>query len=84
MILAAVLIGCAGAYVGWAGHFVHTHSVNFYVYGRMKDVLFPLVRFAMVFAVAMVVAFLGRKWIEPCFRIERRWPLRGWRNFSRL
>jgi len=77
MILAAVLIGCAGAYVGWAGHFLHTHSVNFNVYGRTKDVLFPLIRFAIVFAVATVVAFLGRKWIEPFFRAERRWPLRA-------
>ncbi len=75
VILACVLVGCAGAYVGWAGHFVHTHSVNFDVYGRMKDVLFPLVRFAMVFAVAMAVAFLARKRIEPWFGMERRWPL---------
>ena len=77
MILAVVLVGCAGAYMGWAGHFVHTHSVNFDVYGRMKDVLFPLVRFAVVFAVAMVAAFLGRKRIEPFFGIECRWPLRA-------
>ena len=77
VILACVLIGCAGAYVGWAGHFVHTHSVNFNVYGRMKDVLFPLVRLAMVFAVALVVAFLARKRIEPFFSDERRWPLRA-------
>ncbi len=70
VILACVLVGCAGAYVGWAGHFVHTHSVNFNVYGRMKDVLFPLVRLAMVFAAALVVAFLARKRIEPWFR---RW-----------
>lgn len=75
VILACVLVGCAGAYVGWAGHFVHTHSVNFNVYGRMKDVLFPLVRFALVFAVALLVGFLGRKRIEPCFGMERRWPL---------
>ncbi len=75
VILACVLVGCAGAYVGWAGHFVHTHSVNFDVYGRMKDVLFPLVRFAMVFAAALVVAFLARKRIEPWFGMERRWPL---------
>jgi len=77
VILACVLIGCAGAYMGWAGHFVHTHSVNFNVYGRMKDVLFPLVRLAMVFAAALVVAFLARKRMEPFFGAERRWPLRA-------
>jgi arylsulfatase A-like enzyme len=77
VVLAAVLVGFAGAYVGWAGHFVHSHSVNFNVYGRMRDVLFPLVRFAMAFAVAMVVAFLARKRIEPVFGAEKRWPLRA-------
>lgn len=77
MVLAVILVGCAGAYMGWAGHFVHTHSVNFNVYGRMRDVLFPLVRFAVVFAAAMVVAFLARKRIEPFFEAERRWPLRA-------
>jgi arylsulfatase A-like enzyme len=77
VILACVLVGCAGAYVGWAGHFVHTHSVNFDVYGRIRDVLFPLVRFAMVSAAALVVAFLSRKRIEPWFGMERRWPLRA-------
>jgi arylsulfatase A-like enzyme len=77
VILAAVLIGCAGAYVGWVGHFVHTHSVNFDVYSRLKDILFPLVRFAIVFAAALVVALLGRKRINPYFDSERRWPLRA-------
>jgi arylsulfatase A-like enzyme len=74
-ILAAILIGCAGAYVGWAGHFVHTHSVNFDVYSRISGVLFPLVRFAIVFVVALLIAFLGRKRINPIFGAERRWPL---------
>jgi arylsulfatase A-like enzyme len=75
VILAAVLIGCVGAYVGWAGHFVHTHSVNFGVYSRIRDVLFPLVRFAIVFVVALLIAFLGRKRIIPIFGVEKRWPL---------
>jgi arylsulfatase A-like enzyme len=74
-ILVALLIGCAGAYVGWAGHFVHTDSVNFHVYSRVRDVLFPLVRFAIVFVVALLIAFLGRKRINPIFGAERRWPL---------
>ncbi|HET7101358.1 MAG TPA: hypothetical protein VFJ52_09425, partial [Terriglobia bacterium] len=74
-ILAAVLIGCAGAYVGWAGHFVHTRSVNFEVYSGIRDILFPLVRFAIVFVVALLIAFLGRNRIKPFFGVKRRWPL---------
>ncbi|HUX10003.1 MAG TPA: sulfatase [Terriglobia bacterium] len=76
VILAAVLIGCTGAYIGWAGHFVHTHAVNLTVYDRLKDLLFPLVRFAAVFAVALVAAYLGRHRIYRYFDPERRWPLR--------
>lgn len=77
IILASAMIGCAGAYVGWAGHFVHTHSVNFHVYSRPKDILFPLVRFVIVFAVALVVSFLGRRKISRWFGAEKRWPLRA-------
>jgi len=77
VILAAVLIGCAGASIGWSAHFVHTHSVNFHIYNRMKDIIFPLVRFAIVFAAALLVASLGRNWIYPCFDSKRRWPMRA-------
>lgn len=76
VVLVAVLIGCAGAYVGWAGHFVHTHSVNFDIYNRLKDILFPLVRFAIVLLAAFVIGFLGRKRIYPWFDPEKHWPLR--------
>jgi arylsulfatase A-like enzyme/uncharacterized membrane protein YeaQ/YmgE (transglycosylase-associated protein family) len=75
-VVAAVLVGCVGAYVGWATHFVHTHSVNLQVYSRMKDVLFPLVRFAVVFALVLIVASLARKQVDRCFDTERRWPVR--------
>ncbi len=77
MVLAAVLAGCVGAHVAWAKHFVHTHAVNFSVYGRLKDVLFPLERFAVVFAVALVLAFLGRKWIRARWDAPARLPLRA-------
>jgi arylsulfatase A-like enzyme len=77
VILAAVLIGCAGAYVGWASHFVHTHSVNFDVYSRLKDILFPLTRLAIVFVAALVIGLLGRKRIYPYFGADKRWPLRA-------
>jgi len=77
VILAAILIGCAGAYIGWAGHFVHTHSVNFHIYARLKDILFPLIRFAIVFAVALLVGLLGRSRTYPWFDSARRWPIRN-------
>ena len=77
VILAAILIGWAGAYVGWSGHFVHTHSLNFDVYGRLRDILFPVVRFAIVFVSALVIGFLGRNCIYPWFGAEKRWPLRA-------
>ncbi len=76
LILAAVLIGCAGAHIGWFNHFVHTHSVNFDVYSRMKDVFFPLIRFAIVFVLALLVAFLGRNRFSRLFRSEKHWPVR--------
>ncbi|TAM80119.1 MAG: hypothetical protein EPN47_16640 [Acidobacteria bacterium] len=77
LILAAVLIGCAGAYVGWAGHFVHTHSVNFDVYSRLKNILFPLVRLAVVFVVVLVIGLTRSKLISPWFDPDKDWPLRG-------
>lgn len=77
VILTAVLIGCAGAYIGWAGHFIHTHSVNFDVYSRVKDVLYPAVRFAIVFAVALLIGLLVRKRLYRVFEPENRWPVRA-------
>ena len=76
VILAAVLIGCVGAYIGWSAHFVHTHSVNFHIFSRFKDILFPLVRFAIVSVLVLLIALLGRNWIYPYFDSERRWPIR--------
>jgi Sulfatase len=55
---------------------VHTHSVNFDVYSRLKDILFPLVRLAIVFVAALLIGLLGRKRIYPHFGAGKRWPLR--------
>ncbi len=77
MVLAAVLAGCVGAHVAWAKHFVHTHAVNFNVYGRLKDVLFPLERFAVVFALVLLLTILGRKWIQTGWDATARLPLRA-------
>lgn len=76
ILLAAVLAGCAGAHIGWAAHFVHTHSVNFEVYDRFRDILFPLVRFGAALAGALLLAYCVRRQISPWFRTDRRWPLR--------
>ena len=77
LILAAVLIGCAGAHVGWASHFVHSNSVVPEVYSRFKDILFPLDRFAIVFVLALLLSYFLRRRLLPLFSSEKRWPVRG-------
>lgn len=76
VILAAVLIGCAGAHIGWANHFVHAHAVDPQLYGRFKDILFPLIRFAIVFPFALLVLHVWRGRILPLFSLEKQWPVR--------
>jgi len=77
IFLAAVLMACAGAHIGWAAHFVHTHSVNFQIYHRFRDILFPLIRFGAGLAGALLVAYFLRRQISPWFGSDRRWPLRA-------
>lgn len=76
LVLAATLIGCVGADIGWASHFIHTHSVNFNVYSRLEDVLFPVTRFAIVFVIAMVLGWLGRRQFRFFWDVESPWPTR--------
>lgn len=75
-MLAAVLVACAGAHIGWAGHFLYSKSVIPEIYSRWKDLLFPLVRFGIVLAVALVVAHLFRDRLLRWFSLEKAWPLR--------
>jgi arylsulfatase A-like enzyme len=77
VVLTAVLFGAGGTVIGWSQHLVHTHALNLDIYGRSKDILFPLIRFAAVFALTLLIAWLGRGrffgWLDP----NRRWPLRA-------
>ena len=74
-MLVAVLLGAAGAYVGWSRHFLHTLGANMQVYDGARSVLFPLVRFAIVFVLSwLALRFLKRAAL--LFALERTWPLR--------
>lgn len=76
LVLAAALIGCAGAHIGWANHFVYAQVVDPIVCARFKDILFPLIRFAVVCALALAVTHFWRGRILPWFSPEKRWPTR--------
>jgi len=76
VILAAVLIACAGAHIGWAAHFVHSESVDPEIYSRFKDLLFPLIRFGIVLAAALLIAHLFRVRLVRLFSPEKQWPVR--------
>jgi len=71
----AVLFGAAGACVGWSGHFLHTLGANMQVYASAKSLLFPLVRFAIVFALSWL-ALRSWKRASTFFGVGQRWPLK--------
>ena len=76
LFLGAALPGAAGAWIGWAHHFLHTHGANLHVYYGPRAILFPLIRFAIVYVLALIVAKLLPRRILPFARSDRAWPLR--------
>jgi len=75
VFLGAVLIGVAGAHVGWSLHFLHGHTGDPNLISNIHVFLFPLIRFGFVLLAVLVISSLSWRWVAGLFDMERRWPL---------